>query len=736
MFLRLGAHRVLFFVALFTLAGQPIIASEQGQDIVFDGKPTNLYAAIAKENLKALTDLSLDDVTKNGVCSVLNNVQDQGFNAVIKAKFESQLHPNPDARRRLMYTLLSQYEETHALPKSDVLDQKTWQDLEILCGPKSNARLYLAAQLDRTVTEAGRVAFYRKMVSPIADTKQLQNQQAIVVHLVNNEPFFNELDEKLKALVESENLMLSFWDAEDLFSFCHEQNKIKVPFDSNFTCLKNLKHSLNNSPALLEARTYMRRFFGSMADLFLVYGCLAIPVYALTGTEVASFLPENVYESNWIPKARDLTHVSMFSMMGIASWLISKACANDPERVYFERLSQGGLAAWSNADQIYWTIKDFFEQDEFGKSYYAKVVSVACYMNSLRAMSELVAKNEALAARLPALKEFNNYLAKLGQTSKDMNDLLELLETKTFDGDYSSWFMYKGRLRVAFQLITEVKGQFVEAMLALGELDAQLSIAKLYKEFKDKRVSFCFPTLIDTQLVGAPSVKAIDFWNPFLDPEKVVPSSLVIGKSYEKPQNIIITGPNAGGKSTITKAFVMAVILAQSLGIAPAKELTLTPFKKIITYLNITDDIAAGNSHFKAGVLRAQDVEKTYQECKNHEFVLAAIDEVFNGTTFKEGQAAAYSLIWSLGSHPLGMCVTNTHFPIIPTLEKTTDRFMNYKVTVIEKPGEKIQYPFKLEPGISDQIVTLKILKEEGFDDQFLDRAQHVLDRGIAVSIE
>jgi DNA mismatch repair ATPase MutS len=64
-------------------------------------------------------------------------------------------------------------------------------------------------------------------------------------------------------------------------------------------------------------------------------------------------------------------------------------------------------------------------------------------------------------------------------------------------------------------------------------------------------------------------------------------------------------------------------------------------------------------------------------------------------------------------------------------LEKLTGRAKNYKVTVIEKPGEKIQYPFKLEPGISDQVVTLKILKEEGFGDKFLERAQQTLDQGV-----
>ena len=133
----------------------------------------------------------------------------------------------------------------------------------------------------------------------------------------------------------------------------------------------------------------------------------------------------------------------------------------------------------------------------------------------------------------------------------------------------------------------------------------------------------------------------------------------------------------------------------------------------------------------KAGVLRAREVAKTFESLKPHEFVLTAIDEVFNGTTPEEGQAAAYSLIKILGAHPSGVCITNTHFQIIPTLEQTTRHFLNYKVSVIERPGEKIQYPFKLERGISDQNVAFKILREEGFGDEFIDQAQQILDGGI-----
>lgn len=696
------------------------MASEKTADVALF-PTTNLYQDIAKENLKSLSNIKLND----------NDFDFENFDAAtfFKAQFEQLLHPDPLTRRHSMLTLLSKFEEKNPLPQTDVLDQKTWLDLEVLCGPKSNTSLYLASQLDRTVTEAGKAAFYRKMVNPMPDIKQLENQQAIVAHLLNNESLFNEINEKLNALVESENLMLSFWYSGHFYNPTYD--KIKFPFASKIEGIKYLENWINKSPAIWQARNAEGSVFKHISQALFFYWFLAVPIYACTGTDLASYLPKNIYESKWIPKAKDLSNFSAFSMismLGITSWIISNISKDRPGWENVDRFSKGGLTLLDKFDELYWKIKNFSENNEQDKYFYAKVIHVARYINNLKSMACTVSKDKELATRMPSITAFNEYLAKLEKTSTDMNDLLKLLEKKTFDGNYSSWLIYWGRVKVAFTLIAELKEQFVEAMIPLGELDAQLSIAKLYKEFQNKRVTFCFPKYIDPIWVDAPSVKAIDFWNPLVDSEKVVPSSLDIGKPYEKPQNVIITGPNASGKSTITKAFIMTVMLAQSLGIAPAKELTLTPFRKIITYLNITDDIAAGNSHFKAGVLRAREVAATFENLNPHEFGLTAIDEVFNGTTFHEGRAAAYSLIKILGSHPSGMCITNTHFQIIPTLEQITGRFTNYKVSVIEQQDEKIQYPFKLEQGISDQNVAFKILREEGFGDEFINQAQHILD--------
>jgi DNA mismatch repair protein MutS len=103
---------------------------------------------------------------------------------------------------------------------------------------------------------------------------------------------------------------------------------------------------------------------------------------------------------------------------------------------------------------------------------------------------------------------------------------------------------------------------------------------------------------------------------------------------------------------------------------------------------------------------------------------LVVVDEVFNGTTFKEGQAAAYSFIQYLGSQKNVLVMATTHFPLMGNLARTDSRFLNYKVYVDYDASGKIVYPYRLEPGVSDQVVTFKILKEEGFADAFIDGAE------------
>ncbi len=671
----------------------------------------NIYDAISNENLKSLS--SVDD-NGGGLVESINDIELNGFKAFIQSSLESQLNPNKNSKQRLVLQLLTEYYNKNKLPESSVLDEVTWQDLNILCGPKSDTRMHLASRITegRTVTSVGTATIFRMLVQPTADVEKLLNQQKVTKELIKNEKLFNDLDSLLKELVVPENIVLSFWDSEDIFALILEQERRKIPFDDKVDFLKKISDKINKSPAFLETFLRAEVLFGHVGNLLAFYGAIALPVYALTGRNILSKLP-----------AKDLNVVTPYTLLGIGCFAAGKIVA---ENVY-NRI-KSGAAFYNYAKQSYEATRNFGENKALFRCLHKKVSYLAKYLQNLKEMSNFVNQHPVLTSNLPAVKIFTQSLENLKNKSSDFGHLLYLLETKTFKSG-NTRLSYFSRVMVAHKLMREQKENFVEAMLAVGELDAQLTIAKLYKEFENKRVKFCFPDYLTPADYKTPAIRADDFWNPFLDSEKAIPNSIEIGSIFNTPQNVIITGPNAGGKSTITKALVFSIILGQSLGIAPAESFVFTPMSTIMTYLNITDDIAAGNSHFKAGVIRARELLLACENLSiaNNHLGLFAVDEVFNGTTFKEGQAAAFTLIDELGQNPACICVTNTHFPLITTLEEKTNNFLNYKVSVIDKPGEKIKNTYTLERGISHQNVALKILNEEGFDDGFIRKAQALI---------
>jgi len=235
-------------------------------------------------------------------------------------------------------------------------------------------------------------------------------------------------------------------------------------------------------------------------------------------------------------------------------------------------------------------------------------------------------------------------------------------------------------------------------------------------------VHFCFANYtVDTH----PSIVMTDFWNPFIDPYKVVANTVELHGPIKR--NMIITGPNAGGKSTLIKAVPINLILAQSIGLAAAASVEITPFYSIATYLNIVDDIAAGNSLFKAQVLRAQEMISLVEQTPVGHFSFLALDEMFNGTSAKESMAAAYSVVKHIGNFDNNISIVATHFPLLTRLEQEQAAFENYRVSVDIDAERGIHYPFKLERGASNQHIALDILKQEGYNYGIIEQATEIL---------
>jgi DNA mismatch repair ATPase MutS len=95
-------------------------------------------------------------------------------------------------------------------------------------------------------------------------------------------------------------------------------------------------------------------------------------------------------------------------------------------------------------------------------------------------------------------------------------------------------------------------------------------------------------------------------------------------------KNMIITGPNASGKTTILKSTLINIILTQQFGCGFYDSAKLSPFKHIHCYLNIPDT-SGRDSLFQAEARRCKDilVNITDNPNKNH---CCIFDEIYSGT--------------------------------------------------------------------------------------------------------
>ncbi len=315
-------------------------------------------------------------------------------------------------------------------------------------------------------------------------------------------------------------------------------------------------------------------------------------------------------------------------------------------------------------------------------------------------------------------KALKVFYEKEVEADENLQDLLNTLKAPTFNGR-NVLVSHHGAIFKAYSLMNELKEKFEQALLAVARIDAYFSISKLIKEQEDKNINFCFPEYVQSD---KPFIKIDNFWHPLVDEEKTVTNSITLGIDDFKP-NVVLTGSNEGGKSTVLKAITTSLILAQTIGIAPAQSMTFTPFKSISTYLNITDDIGSGNSLFKSEALRAQELIERITNFQQDEFNFCVFDEIFNGTSSLEGSSAAYGVTKHLASLQNSICMISTHFPVLTKLENDTNIFSNYKVSVDQNDDGFISYPYKLEQGISNQNIALDILKNQGFSSDIIEEA-------------
>lgn len=196
----------------------------------------------------------------------------------------------------------------------------------------------------------------------------------------------------------------------------------------------------------------------------------------------------------------------------------------------------------------------------------------------------------------------------------------------------SSVFYSRGAVLLAYKTINDHKDELIDFMRAIGELDAYYSLATLVNESVSTQKEFSIPHFVATD---KPYISINDGWYPLMAQNmQPIKNSVTLGDNM--PRAVIITGPNACGKSLFIKMIGLNALLAQSWGIVPAREVTLNPYHCIGTCLVSEENAAKDLSTFAAEEIRmsrlAQKINAFTQP------VLLVIDEPYRGTVHETAE--------------------------------------------------------------------------------------------------
>jgi len=189
--------------------------------------------------------------------------------------------------------------------------------------------------------------------------------------------------------------------------------------------------------------------------------------------------------------------------------------------------------------------------------------------------------------------------------------------------------------------------------------------------------------------------------------------------SFDK--NVILTGPNASGKTTILKSCLINILMSQSFGCGCYKKSTIKLYKHIHCYLNIPDTLGR-DSLFQAEARRCKEIIDAIN--KNPEDThYCAFDELYSGTNPKEAISSATAFMEYIIKNDNVDCLLTTHFIDVCKQLETHKKIKNWMMDV-EMVDNNIQFKYELKEGISDVCGGIDILKKLNYPQEILDSSQ------------
>ncbi len=198
--------------------------------------------------------------------------------------------------------------------------------------------------------------------------------------------------------------------------------------------------------------------------------------------------------------------------------------------------------------------------------------------------------------------------------------------------------------------------------------------------------------------------------------EKTIPLDF----SFGEKNVILITGPNAGGKTVVLKTVALLSVLAQSgIHIPAHPDSDFIFFNNIMLDIgdeqSIEEDLSTFSSHLK-------NIKKIIEQADSNSLVL--IDEIGTGTDPEEGTALASAFLISLNRKNAKVIAT-THHGNLKILASEINEFQNASM---EFDLRHLIPSYKFRQGIPGSSYAFEVAKKIGLQNNILELADKYLN--------
>ncbi|MCQ2800986.1 MAG: Smr/MutS family protein [Bacilli bacterium] len=257
-------------------------------------------------------------------------------------------------------------------------------------------------------------------------------------------------------------------------------------------------------------------------------------------------------------------------------------------------------------------------------------------------------------------------------------------------------------LKALTSLVLLQEGEIIANNKIIADFD--FLIAKSEYAFE---ISAEIAEMSDKQIVDLKEAR-----HPLIDKEKVVSNTYYLD---EEKRIVIISGPNAGGKTVSLKTVGLMVMMHQSGLAIPCKNAKLGHFNHIFIDIGDNQSLSDNLSTFSAHVSQLSEI---ISAVKGKDLVL--LDELGTGTDPREGEALAYAVTRYLeNKHALAMI--SSHFDALKEYAFLSEHLENSSMIFDE---ERLLPTYRFRLGAPGHSYALDVATRYGISKEIIEEAR------------